>query len=158
MTFQKNWDWQLDYMDDVKQILKSQSMKIVNVEIASPEEDMKQCTDMKIKITAGDVAVRIRRDDCRYRDLTIRAFNKGYPTEIDKLRKGFGDWYLYAWTSDDSILEWMLVDINKLRDNDCFTETRHITMNRDNVTGFITFSIPELKYWDAIVAMEIGNG
>jgi len=155
MTFQVNWDWQMTYMDDVREILKSQSMNIVNVEIATPEEDMKQCTDMKIVITAGDVAVRIRRDDCRYRDLTIRAYNRGYDTEIHKLRNGYGDWYLYAWTSNNSIAEWMLVDINILRDNGCFSETRHITMNKDGITGFISFSIPELEYWNALVAKEV---
>ena len=153
MTFQKNWYWQLEYMDDVKQILKNQSMKIVNVEIASPEEDMKECTDMKIRITAGDVSVRLRRENCKYRDLTIRAYNRGYPTEIDKLRKGYGDWYLYGWLSNKSITEWMLVDINILRDNECFNKTRHIKMNEDN-TGFISISISEIKYHNAIVASE----
>ena len=155
MTFQENWDWQMNYLEDIRNILKSQSMNIVNVEIATPEEDIKQCTDMKIIIDAGDVAVRIRRDNCKYRDLTIRAKNKDYKTEIHKLREGYGDWYLYAWTQDGSISEWILVDINILRDSGCFSEDRNIIMNKDGTTGFISFSIQELEYWNALVSAVI---
>lgn len=157
MTFQKNWDWQINFVEEVRDILKSQSMNIVKIEIATPEEDMKQCTDMKIKITAGDIAVRIRRENCKYRDLTIRAYNQGYETEIDKLRKGFGDWYLYAWVKDNSINEWVLVDINKLRDNGCFSGSRPIQMNKDKKTGFIKFSIKELIYYNALIATNIAG-
>lgn len=70
--FRINWNWQLQLMDDIKEILRGQAMHIVDIEVATPEEDMKQATDMKTKITAGDVAVRIRRD-IKWRELTIRA-------------------------------------------------------------------------------------
>jgi hypothetical protein len=154
-TFKDDFKWQSKYINDVKAILKSQAMKIVNVEVATPEEDMKHATDFKIKITAGDVAVRIRRDNCRYRDLTIRAYNKGYKTEIHKLREGYGDWYLYAWTSGNSISEWMLIDLNVMRNNDCFSEDRPIRMNKDGNTGFISYPLSELKDIKAIVAGKI---
>ena len=72
--FNRNWDWQLNLMDDIKNILKSQAMYIVDIQIANEEEDMKYSTDLKIKITAGDVAVRIRRDT-PYRDFTIRGIS-----------------------------------------------------------------------------------
>lgn len=51
--FDKNWNWQLNFLDEIKDILKKQSMYIVDVQVASPDEDMKQSTDLKIKITAG---------------------------------------------------------------------------------------------------------
>ncbi|MDI9482699.1 MAG: hypothetical protein QM315_05905 [Bacillota bacterium] len=153
-TFKQNWDWQLAYIEQVKQILKSQAMHIVNIEIASPEEDMKQSTDLKIKITAGDVAVRIRRDNIKYRDLTIRAKNGNSRTEIHKLRDGFGDWYLYAWTIGGKITEWILVDIGIMRLNDLFAETRPITMNKDGYTGFVTYPIQELQRYGAVVASK----
>ena len=153
-SFIENWNWQLPYIEQVKQILKSQAMHIVNIEIASPEEDMKQSTDLKIKITAGDVAVRIRRDNIKYRDLTIRAKNGNSRTEIHKLRDGFGDWCLYGWISNETIAEWILVDINIMRLNNCFSEARPVIMNRDGVTGFVTYSIKELQSYNALVASQ----
>lgn len=155
MTFQQNWDWQLKHIEQIKEILKSQAFYIVNIEIATPEEDMKQSTDLKVKITAGDVAVRIRRSDCRFRDLTIRAKIGNSKTEIHKLREGYGDWYLYAWTLQERVSEWMLVDLNIMRNQGCFDVTRHITMNKDGYTGFVSYSIPELESYSAIVAKNV---
>jgi hypothetical protein len=152
MTFQSNWDWHLEYIEQVKEILKNQAMHIVKIEVATPEEDMKQSTDLKIKITAGDVAVRTRRDNCKYRDLTIRAKNGNSKTEIHKLREGYGDWYLYGWTSKNTISEWILVDLNIMRDYHIFDENRWIHMNTDGYTGFYSYSISELERYNAIVA------
>lgn len=149
--FQNNFDWQLQYMEQIEAIIKSQAMHIIKVEIASPEDDMQHATDLDIKIVGGRVAVRIRRDTL-YRDLTIRAVNNGSRTEIHKLRDGYADWYLYAWTIGDKIAEWVLVDISIMRLNNCFTKKRSITMNRDGRTGFVTYSIKELQKYNAIVA------
>ena len=155
MTFQKNFEWQGKFIDEIKRILKSQAMHIVNIEIATPEEDMKKSTDYKIKITSGDVAVRLRRAYYSFRDLTIRAINGNSKTEIHKLREGYADWYLYGWTNDCYISEWMLLDINKMREHDAFSESRPIIMNNDNYTGFVTYSIPELEEMDAVVTKQI---
>lgn len=154
MTFQDNWNWQINYLDDVRNILKNQAMNIVDVEIATPEEDLKQCTDMKVKITAGDVAVRIRRENCKYRDITIRAVNKGNRTEIHKLREGYGDWYLYAWTDGQNIVDWILLDINKFRKSGLLNDGRKITMNPDGVTGFTAYSINELTQHNVVAAVS----
>lgn len=88
--FDANWNWQSSFIEDVKTILKSQAMHIIDIQVATPEEDMKQATDLKIKITAGDVAVRIRRN-IPWRELTIRAKSGNSKTEIHKLREGYGD-------------------------------------------------------------------
>lgn len=152
MTFKENWDWQLKHIEQIKSILRSQAMHIVSVDIATPEEDIKQSTDLKIRISAGDVAVRIRRENIKYHDLTIRAKNGNSKTEIHKLREGFGDWYLYAWTVKDSISQWILVDINAMRKHGCFNDSRHVIMNKDGYTGFVTYSIEELESYNAIVA------
>ena len=149
--FNENWNWQLGFIEDIKDILRSQAMHIIDIRIATPEEDLKQFTDLKIKVTSGDVAVRIRRD-ASFRDLTIRAVNKNSKTEIHKLREGYGDWYLYLWTEKNKIVEWILVDINKMRDANLFSEQRKVTMNTDGYTGFITYTIEELEYNNCIIA------
>lgn len=152
--FDKNWDWQLNLMDDIKEILRKQAMYIVDIQIANEEEDMKYSTDLKIKITAGDVAVRIRRDT-PYRDFTIRAKNGNSKTEIHKLREGYCDWYLYLWTKENKISEWILIDLNKMREADLFSEQRPIKMNKDGYTGFVTYTIKELEYNSCIISRHI---
>jgi len=93
MSFNNDWNWQLQYIKDVKDILRSQLLKIIDIEITSPEKDMGECTDIIIKSASKNVSVRLRRRNCSFRDLTIRAYNKGYKTEIDKIKEGYGDWY-----------------------------------------------------------------
>lgn len=152
--FDKNWNWQLNFLDEIKDILKKQSMYIVDVQVANPDEDMKQSTDFKINITAGDVAVRIRRDT-PFRDFTIRAKKGNSITEIDKLRKGYCDWYLYLWTKKNKIVDWILIDINKMRDTGLLSEQRAVIMNKDGYTGFVTYTIDELESHNCIIAKNI---
>lgn len=154
--FDANWNWQSSFIEDVKTILKSQAMHIIDIQVATPEEDMKQATDLKIKITAGDVAVRIRRN-IPWRELTIRAKNGNSKTEIHKMREGYGDWYLYLWTEGDKISEWILVDINKMRKEGLLQEQRPIQMNKDGYTGFVKYTIDELESSGCIVAKYLLN-
>ncbi len=154
--FDANWNWQSSFIEDVKTILKSQAMHIIDIQVATPEEDMKQATDLKIKITAGDVAVRIRRN-IPWRELTIRAKSGNSKTEIHKLREGYGDWYLYLWTEENKIKEWILVDINKMRKEGLLQEQRPIQMNKDGYTGFVKYTIDELEHSDCIVAKHLLN-
>jgi hypothetical protein len=149
--FSWNWNFSEKHMPEIKKILQAQAMHIVKIEVATPDEDMKQSTDLKIKITSGDVAVRIRRDT-GFRDLTIRAKNGQSKTEIHKLREGYAQWYLYAWTCDDKISEWILVNIDAMRSAGLFDETRPIKMNTDGKTGFVAYSFRELRNAGAMVS------
>jgi len=155
MNFKDNWNYAERKMEQVKVILKSNAMHIVSIEVATPEEDMKQSTDLKIKVTAGDIAVRVRRPYRDFRDLTIRAYNKGSKTEVHKIREGFGDWYLYAWESEGGKLaEWILVDIDKMRESGLIYQDKEIRMNKDGYTGFVNFSLQELDSINAIIARQ----
>lgn len=154
--FNVNWDWQLAFMADIKAILKSQAMNIVDIQVSTPEEDLKHSTDLKIKITAGDVAVRIRRD-IPWRELTIRACSGGNMTEIHKLRAGYGDWYLYLWTGSDRIIDWILVNINKMRSAGLLSEQRPVKMNKDGYSGFVSYTIPELERHGCLVAKNMSH-
>ncbi len=153
MTFEENWNWQLRYLDDIKNILKEQLINFVKIEIANPKEDMEQATDLKIEVTGGNVGVRIRRDTS-FRDFTIRAYKNGNRTEIDKLREGYCNWYLYCWTRNDKITDWILLDINKMREKGLLDTTRNIKMNTDGKTGFYIYALEELE--DIIIASKLG--
>lgn len=149
--FDKYWDFSQSHLTDISKVLQSNLDKIVKIEIASREDDLKHSTDLKIKIQAGDVAVRIR-NNIPWRELTIRAYSNGYKTEIDKLKEGHADWYLYLWTDcSDKICDWILVDIQKMRDGNLFNIDKEVRMNRDG-TGWIAYTQDELNQVNAIIA------
>ena len=151
--FKINWDFAEKYMPAIVEILKDNAKYIVDVEVATPDEDMHQSTDLKIKVSGGDVAVRVRRGNIKFRDMTLRAHNKGHKTELDKLRDGFAKWYLYAWENEQQcICDWILVDIDAMRKADLLSENRKIIMNKDGVTGFVTYKIDELERCNALMA------
>jgi hypothetical protein len=154
MTFRQNWDFSEKYMPTIKRILSKHALRFISVEIADEQEDMTQAFDLKISTQRGRVAVRIRRASSKYRDLTIRAYNKGYKTEIHKLRDGFGDWYLYAWEGEgNKIAEYALIDINKARH--LFNDDRELRLNKDGgATGFYAYSFEELITCGALIAYE----
>ena len=113
--------------------------------------------ELSFKINSGDIAVRIRRDT-NFRDITIRAFNNGHKTELDKIREGYCDWYLYIWTQNNRIVEWIFLDVNLIRASGLFNNDRKVTMNKDNCTGFIIYTIYELSNINgAIVAHYKGE-
>lgn len=154
MTYSSNWNFSEKYIPEIKNILKKNAMHIVDIEIASPEDDMKHATDLRVKISGGNIAVRIRRSMYSYRDLTIRSYKNGYKTELDKLREGFGDWYLYAWENkmQNGLAEYILIDLAAARPL-FFTQLNE----RDNNDGtrFAIITIPELEKYSAIKAHEI---
>lgn len=138
--------WADIHTDEVIKILKENAIQhIIKIDVSDPEDDMGKATDMVIKVTGGDVAVRLRTGERPERDLTIRSYNKGYKTELEKLRDGFGDWYFYAWFGPDNhISEWLLADINQMRISEILDVPRFEIPNGDG-TKFISITIDELQ-------------
>ena len=154
----KPTDWQADkqwsdgFVDQVRAILAANALHIVRVEIASMEDDAHKATDMLITVNRGQVAVRIRRDSCRHRDLTLRSWRaSGTKTELAKIREGFGDFYLYGWSSNNHIAEWILVDLTKLRTSGLLDNPRE-KQNPDGKTGFAFIPAVSLQEHDCILA------
>ena len=147
-----DWSWADKHMKQIIALLKDNAHRLLSVQMASPEEDMKQATDLVIEVVGGRILVRIRRPYFKYRDLTIRSWRQnGAKTELAKIQEGFGDWYLYVWTGDaEKFTDWMLVDMATLRESGLL-EDRKITYNHDGLTGFIAISSVEL-YMDGCLA------
>ena len=112
MTWVADQEWSDDqwagtHRADIEAILARNAHRFITVKKAPWKQDAKQATDFTIVTDRGDIAWRIRREDCRYRQLTLRlrrrpwgALNaqlqRGY--EADKIIRGHARWYLYAWT------------------------------------------------------------
>lgn len=151
--FKTNWDFSERYMPQVKQILSKYAPRFLRIQVAKPEEDMTQAFDLEILANENSkIAVRIRRADILYRDITIRAKNRNAKTEIHKLREGYGDYYLYAWQTGEKIAEYALIDIHKARP--LFMQERQIKMNTDGFTGFYIYSIEDFAKVGALIAYE----
>ena len=148
-----DWEWSDAHLEEVIDILKANSMHMLSIKLATPDEDMSRSTDLVMTVEGGNVAVRVRRQKYHstFRDLTIRAWrSSGVKTELQKIIDGFGRWYLYAWADDNGIIDWLLVDLNKLRGSDLFD--RPYIINKDNTTGFIAIKDSELKEAGCLIA------
>lgn len=143
-----NFDFEKQTRKQVLEILRRHAADVVQFEIATDEQDQKQATDFVVKTTIGRIAVRVRR--CiPYRDLTIRTRAMyGGRTEIDKLRDGWGDMFLYCWQDNSNNLsEYMLVDIHAMRQAGMLERSymEHLTeIPNNDGTWFCPFSFDSL--------------
>lgn len=144
------------YLEAFKDILRRNSMNFLSLEVSDEYKDTQEATDMLIKIEGGDVALRVRNPSCKFRDFTIRSRSKyGGKTEIDKLKEGFGDWYLYGWgDGNGNILEWILIDLNKLRQFRLLDKERQENWNHDG-TKFIGIPIGELQMTGCLISKQL---
>lgn len=160
--FGENVAFQHALLPEITRIVRQHAGLFVTVRLANKAEDMKQATDMVVDISnSAKMAVRIRRyaavNTARkvYRDFTIRSYNGGNPTELDKLKQGFGDWYLYAWENASGQLdEYILVNLAALRTSGLLTKGYKETPNADGRTKFISI---DLKALLEVNALEVGR-
>lgn len=149
-----NIEFQHQFAAQVQELLRRHSYHFVTFRLASKWEDTRQATDM-VMVASGDVsiAVRIRRPrrGKQYRDLTLRAMTRGGgTTELEKIRQGWGDWYFYGWCDHrDTITEWVLVNLDMMRESGLLDEQRRIIHNGDG-TGFVVYDLGEVRNANAL--------
>lgn len=152
-AFDKDFNWQEKYYPLIKKVLLSNSMYIMRVDVADAYKDMKQATDFIVNIKGGTVAVRIRRKvGVQYKDITIRSKRpSGVETELSKIIKGFANYYLYLWTFEEEIVDWWLIDMDKVRTSKILEKPRHEIWNKDRSSAFIAIQAQELKNIEALI-------
>jgi hypothetical protein len=152
-TFAIDFDWQKKYYKDIARILRMNAPKIIKIAIADDETDMKEATDFVVTLKGGRVAVRIRKDvGGRYHDLTIRSRRRsGAKTELQKIKEGYADFYLYIWTGNENITDWWLVDVECLRSSGLLDAPRREIWNKDGGSAFIAFVANELEKAGALI-------
>jgi hypothetical protein len=147
---QRNWiedkSWADRFLPTITEVLRLYFGDKAEIKIAPELEDCTEATDYIVTTGKVTIACRIRMPDCRYRDFTIRSWRQsGVQTELEKLRKGFADYYLYAWSRNNLTFDggFILVDMNKVRSRRILDGTYPFKKNPDGISGFI--SIP-LKF------------
>jgi MoaA/NifB/PqqE/SkfB family radical SAM enzyme len=157
LDVRRDWNWSDGYLPEVRRILLQNAVYLFNVDVASYALDVKQATDMLLTVSGRkNVAVRLRRASYHQRDLTIRAARaSGVKTELDKLRSGYGDIYLYGWTLEMQIQEWMLVDLHQVRKCGLLNTRWPFIGNTDKATQFIAIPYTTLKDSGCILAATV---
>lgn len=93
-----------EHEPELRQILERNLIRLVSLRPATENEDRRQATDYVVETSIGELAFRVRRDRCNFRDITLRyrrrthrgaKWTGGY--EVDKLLGGYCRAYLYAW-------------------------------------------------------------
>ena len=154
MGFEQNKAWadrfydqQIDILNGHIHLLDFNKVKRrgININPAPMYDDQNLETDV-IMFGTLRIALRVRRGySSTFNDIAIRSqLPSGNRTEVHKIRDGLGDYYLYCWTADDAIItEWMLIDLDKFRENmdNCLRIYDHYN---DDGSAFNTYSIPEI--------------
>ena len=139
---------------DFTKIQKKYDFRIDN------QKDMQENTDLLLyEFNCLSISLRVRdTKDCIYRDVTIRSFNNGYKTELDKILEGYGNYLLYSWgTVNDEIpliSEFILVDLDIFRRNHAqyFIKTQP---NYDGVTRFNVYDCKKILTTECCVVANI---
>jgi hypothetical protein len=178
-NFRRDFKWSFPFGNDIEKILKDK-LNVKAVREADIKEDRTTATDYIVTTWSGDeirVACRIRRPvrigGRNIRDLSIRCnrviFGKKYETEIDKLNKvKEKSVYLMMWTENDVIVDYSLIDINRMRALELFDKevlkkkySKYPTWNKDGETAAVYFSTNMLYGLGCIIDSSVsysGNG
>lgn len=104
------------YLDSVRKIILRNIHLFGDVVKATPKQDMEEGFDLVLSFVDTKIALRLRQEKyySRYRQVTIRSRSRyGGRTEIDKIRDGLGDYYLFGWEDGSQITRYCIFDIRK---------------------------------------------
>ena len=151
---------QAQHIESITNIIKHEAANLIEINLATEEQDTQQATDIVVATSVGTIAVRVRTYRSTiakgYRDFTIRTRScLGNRTEIDKLREGFAKWYIYAWEDDSGkIDQYILVDMDIVRDQRLLDVARRDISNGDG-TMFCAISIDELVVAKCLISYRL---
>ena len=120
----------------------------VRVIKSSQTEDQEKAFDMKFA-SDGSIAIRSRRIAFnKYKDITLRSQSPhDHKTEVDKLKEGFGQVYIYGWEYGK---DWIFFDIEGLRKYKLLEIQRKQFKNEDG-HKFISIKVHELYFHNLII-------
>lgn len=157
MTYQTDRHWSDQFIPEIVNILENNAKYLLKIRVSSEDKDKTEATDLQLKVDSGDIAVRVLREK-KYETLTIRAYrSSGAKTELQKIKEGYCRWYFFGWCKDDKLSEWIIIDLDKLRESGLLDEYKTI-MNKDGTTGFIAIPLRDLIFKDCLIAFDTAKG
>jgi hypothetical protein len=154
-TWKADKAWADRYWPQIVGVVREVAGDIITVREATPDEDTRYATDYVLTLESGDIACRVRRWDYwqRFGDITLRNSRpSGAMTEIEKLRQGWGRWYLYAWAkAEGDFGAWVFVDLDALRSSGLLDRSRGDHQNLDGSSSFVSLPLSELRQHDCLI-------
>jgi hypothetical protein len=149
--------WGDAFTDQAFRILTPFIPQCVELTLAPQYKDNKEATDFEIALKGGTIAVRLRRPSYNFRDLTIRSRRaNGARTELAKLQAGYAFRYFYGWTDErHNIREWILVDLDKVRQAGLLHRDWQEKPNKDGTTFFIAIPSQALDQAGCLIAKQL---
>lgn len=148
------YGWQADkhwadrYLPEIERIVRLVAGDIIDIQIASDDQDQKLATDYIVTIGSGEIGCRIRRGAYwqQYGDITWRLSRpSGRETEVSKILKGYCRWYLYAWTiSSTQLGPWVFIDLDSVRRIGLHNFKLETQTNHDNSSSFLAIPVADL--------------
>lgn len=159
--FNQQKAWADNYIPEVNRVVRKIAGKILDIDVADPQRDRLEGIDYEVKVVGGSIACRIRRAD-RYgfRDLTITVSKpSGITPEVEKIRNGSVRWYLYAWAAEGHFVDWMFVDLDKVRALSLIERSIDRGRKHRDPEGGVFVCIPfsELEKNGAVLAYEMNT-
>lgn len=160
---QRNAAWASQYDDALIAILHKNSVHLHRYERASFEQDTREATDRVAVTDKGTIAERVRRETCGFRDITLRyrIRRNDQPErglEADKIMAGHARAYLYAWARQHGGLDYMLLDLDRVRAHrlieQAIEQGREI-WNRNTPESFTWITFRELVGADSILDVDL---
>lgn len=118
--FDTDFRGQAVFLPHMMEIAAAHIRPVISVAVAEadPDDDMQRNTDLDLVLT-GEARVSCRvRFQSYYDDFTIRSKRRsGLPTELDKIRDGWGDYLLYGWADrgTNRLKQWFIGDLAVFR-------------------------------------------
>jgi hypothetical protein len=141
ISYQEKYEYPI-VLELLKSKLKNKKFKFV---VATKQEDLTLGLDCKLIFKNRTLTVALRGRTFGYRkwkDMTIRIYNKGYKTEIDKINEGImSDIYIYYVLNPtkDKIVKCIIVNMKKLRKT-CLNKLQKQNHNNDGTgLGYIEY-------------------
>ncbi len=131
----------------------------LDAETATAEKDIQESTDLVLRLTGGDVAVRVRRfkfgaaEPLGF-DWSIRFQTRyGHKTEIHKLREGFARWYFIGRANADetALFDYCLIDLDKCRAADIFKDELWMIYPNDDGSAGGYMALRELRRYNGCI-------
>lgn len=144
------FNWASTFNDKLFDIIRKNAGDIIDVRQSTKEEDVSQATDFVISVTVGTIAARVRKISFGkpFTDVTIRSYNNGMRTEIDKIKSGWGKYYVYYWSVCGS---WVFYSLDKIRETNMLDEIRSNEIRNHDGTAFIMIDVYDLYLNDCII-------
>jgi hypothetical protein len=146
------------YSSQIYRIINRIVYKFTELYPSTEYQDTNECFDVVYKCNEIRIPVRIRKHQyISFSDFTVRSRSyQNNRTEYDKLKDGYGDYYVYCWEDDkrSKIHSYMIINLHSFRDSGIINTSDNTAKNSDG-TEFMSWSLTTLAKSKSLMMYEV---